>query len=191
MDRATALDEALKHIEGNFPKIPKSTPRKIVAQFTNPITHQKFQLYFAPGNFDEWCIFLQTNAIGYERVPTDAWYFGVLNDWAQYLVPDYIYYDFIRIYEAVAQAVAQDTISLIERISFAYPDYDQACVIWTILYMGMIAEENKANKILGKRLKRLGVYQVLIEGLSPEEAANFSRGRSTLELAPHCNERGF
>ena len=146
-------------------------------------------VYFAPGSFDDWGIYVER---GRERfAPTDIWYFTVLDDWAQYLVPDFIYYDFIKIYDTVATDVSQDTLELIERLSFSYPDYDQACLIWTILYMGMIAEENKTNKILGKRIKRLGIYQLLIERLEPVHAANFSRGRSTLELAPYCNERGF
>ena len=147
------------------------------------------KVYFAPGSFDDWCIYVERD--GQRFAPTDLWYFQVLEDWAQYLVPDFIYYDFIKIYEAVAIDVSQGTLELIERLSFSYPDYDQACLIWTILYMGMIAEENKTGKVLGKRIKRLGVYQVLIERQSPVYAANFSRGRSTLELAPYCNERGF
>ena len=146
-------------------------------------------VYFAPGSFDNWCIYVEEG--NQQFAPTDVWYFGVLCDWAQYLVADYIYYDFIKIYNTVAQDVSQATIELIERLSFAYPDYDQACLIWTILYMGMIAEENKTGKILGKRIKRLGVYQLLIEKLEPVHAANFSRGRTTLELASMCNERGF
>ena len=152
-------------------------------------TYGDSKVYFAPGSFDNWCIYVEK---GKERfAPTDIWYFVVLDDWAQYLVPDFIYYDFIKIYDAVATDVSHDTLELIERLSFSYPDYDQACLIWTILYMGMIAEENKTGKILGKRIKRLGIYQLLIERLEPVHAANFSRGRSTLELAPYCNERGF
>jgi hypothetical protein len=208
MDRAEALDNALAQIESNFDteyrKRPFGAPTQKVAVFKNPETHVNFRLYFGHGTFDDWCVFLRvvadghevTTELGYEKVPTDAWYFGVLNDWAEYLVPDFIYYDFIKIYETVAEgpahySVTAPTINLIERLSFSYPDYDQACVIWTILYMGMIAEENKTGKILGKRIKRLGVYQVLIERQTPVHAANFSRGRSTLELAPYCNERGF
>jgi hypothetical protein len=198
MDRENALATAIAQIEGNFgdTKNRFGSHRQKVATFTNPTTREKFVLYFGQGTFDDWCVFLKTTAAGYEKVPTDAWYFGVLRHWAQYLVADYIYYDFIKIYDTVAPgpahlSVTAPTINLIERLSFAYPDYEQACVIWTILYMGMIAEENKAGKILGKRIKRLGVYQVLIEGLEPVHAANFSRGRSTLELAPYCNERGF
>ena len=41
--------------------------------------------------------------------------------------------------------------------------------------MGMITEENKRNTRLGKRIKRLGMHQVLIEEIQPAIAVNFSR----------------
>ncbi len=42
--------------------------------------------------------------------------------------------------------------------------------IWfNVLYAGMVAEENKENAVLKKRIKRLGMHQVLIDGLEPEK----------------------
>jgi hypothetical protein len=55
----------------------------------------------------------------------------------------------------------------------------------------MIAEENKKNAILKKRIKRLGIYQVLIEGMKPEVAAVFSKGKKWRELDKTMLERGF
>ena len=64
--------------------------------------------------------------------------------------------------------------------------------IWfTIIYAAMIAEENKANAILKKRIKRLGMYQVLIQNMKPEEAAQFSRGKSASSLNILMNIAGF
>jgi len=57
--------------------------------------------------------------------------------------------------------------------------------------MGMIAEENKEGAILKKRIKRLGVYQVLIEGVSPKVAARYSRGLGADYLDKVCYYRGF
>jgi hypothetical protein len=43
--------------------------------------------------------------------------------------------------------------------------------LWfTVLYAGMISEENKTNAILKKRVKRLGIHQVLIQNSTPSEA---------------------
>jgi hypothetical protein len=55
----------------------------------------------------------------------------------------------------------------------------------------MIAEENKENTKLGKRIKRLGMYQTLVEKLDPFLAANFSRGMKWQEIDEECHKRGF
>ena len=61
----------------------------------------------------------------------------------------------------------------------------------TTIYAGMIAEERKAYTKLGKRVKRLGIHQVILEGMAPTRAANFSRGKAWREIAALCTERGF
>ena len=60
-----------------------------------------------------------------------------------------------------------------------------------VIYAAMVAEENKQFTRLGKRIKRLGVHQLLKEGLSPKEAANWSRGKAWRDLAAECEKRGF
>ena len=55
----------------------------------------------------------------------------------------------------------------------------------------MIAEENKAFTRLGKRIKRLGIYKLLIENKSVQQSANFMRGMGWREISDLCNERGF
>ena len=57
--------------------------------------------------------------------------------------------------------------------------------------MGMVAEEKKAGTRLGKRIKRLGVYKLLVENLSVEESANFMRGMNWRQIDALCRERGF
>ena len=61
----------------------------------------------------------------------------------------------------------------------------------SILYVGMIAEENKRRAMLRKRVKRLGVYQLLIENVAPEEAATFSRGKPWNVIDFECTVRQF
>ena len=46
---------------------------------------------------------------------------------------------------------------------------------------GMV-EQNYPNK-LGKRLKRLGIYQMLFEGMNVDQAANWSRGKPWREIS--------
>jgi 3-deoxy-D-manno-octulosonate 8-phosphate phosphatase KdsC-like HAD superfamily phosphatase len=64
--------------------------------------------------------------------------------------------------------------------------------LWmNVIYAGMIAEENKENAILKKRIKRLGVHQVLIDNISPEKAAVFSKGKKWKELDEIMRMKGF
>ena len=63
--------------------------------------------------------------------------------------------------------------------------------ILSILYMAMIAEEQKKYTRLGKRIKRLGIHKLLFEGASAREAANFMCGMGWRDIARLCEERGF
>lgn len=64
--------------------------------------------------------------------------------------------------------------------------------IWlNVMYAGMIAEENKANAILKKRIKRLAIHQILIDGVSPEEAVVFSKGKKWKDLDRLMISKGF
>ena len=62
---------------------------------------------------------------------------------------------------------------------------------FTVIYAGMIAEENKAKAILKKRIKRLGMYQTLVEQMPAAEAAIFSKGKKWRELDNICRQLGF
>ena len=55
----------------------------------------------------------------------------------------------------------------------------------------MIAEENKKNAILGKKIKGLAMYQIMIENFSAKEAANYSKGKKAFELLKECNAIGI
>jgi hypothetical protein len=57
--------------------------------------------------------------------------------------------------------------------------------------MGMVSEENYPNTILGKRIKRLGVHQLLFDGMTAEEAANWSRDKPWRELDKASKDWGF
>ena len=57
--------------------------------------------------------------------------------------------------------------------------------------MAIIPEENKAHTKLGKRIKRLGVHQILIENMNPNENTNYSKGMKWKEIEKKCIKRGF
>jgi hypothetical protein len=55
----------------------------------------------------------------------------------------------------------------------------------------MLSERYKAHTRLGKRVKLLGCHQVLVQGLEPRIAANWSRGRRWREIDAECRRLGF
>ena len=83
-------------------------------------------------------------------------------------------------------------MELIYHLSWAYgEDALEVDILFSILYAGMIAEENKHRAKLRKRVKRLGVHQVLWEDMAPEAAATFSRGKSWEVIDRECVQRQF
>lgn len=55
----------------------------------------------------------------------------------------------------------------------------------------MISEESKKNTKLGKRIKLLVLYYLLIKDLEPNYCANFMRNVSVKEIDKLCKEEGF
>jgi len=152
------------------------------------------QVVFDNGRFDGWCVYVIDGQTRF--APTDSWYFQILKDFTQYRAPSDIYQDFIGIYELTDETIREEVLLLIHTISAQYADTAKAATIFKVLYYGMIAEENKKSPLgerlpLRKRIKRLGVYQVLLENLSPEQAANYSRGWGADYLDKVCYYRGF
>lgn len=149
-------------------------------------------LEFARGGFDDWCVYYVDEENNKRMPPTDTFYFSRLADLGNIHGHDKIYKDFISFYEKTDHTINQDILDLIGKVSQTYKD-DWLVLdkLFTTIYAGMIAEENKAYAILKKRIKRLGMYQVLIEQQAPDFAANFSRGKKWRELDRLCKERGF
>jgi hypothetical protein len=143
---------------------------------------------FTQGSFDEWAVVVKV--AGFPEWPKDSWYFTKLAEYAQEL-GEVVYKDFVTLYEVTTKEALEVIFDLISGIAARYPKPKEAEVIFCILYMTMIAEENKDGAILKKRIKRLGVHQILVEGMAPELAANYSRGKKSEELVMECHLRGF
>ena len=83
-------------------------------------------------------------------------------------------------------------LNSISTLSASYGDNALAVdVVFTILYMAMIAEERKVYTKLGKRIKRLGIHALLRENVPVNNAANFMRGMGWREIDTLCRERSF
>ncbi len=148
-------------------------------------------LEYDAGQFDNWCVYL-TRPGNARYAPRDYQYFARLVEYGKKFGNSQLYEDYVLIYNKTSKTLDTDMFSEIVGLCAKYEaDQIEIAIDFSIIYMGMIAEENKEHSILGKRIKRLGVYQVLMENYQPNIAANFSRGKKWRELAALCKERGF
>ena len=148
-------------------------------------------LEYDRGGFDDWCVYF-TDTNGTRKPPRDVDYFKQLTELAEKYSVEKVYTDYVQVYNLTGEEVEQPALAEISRISVSYGrDALDVDVIFSILYMAMIAEERKKYTRLGKRIKRLGIYKLLIEKRSVYEAANFMRGMGWRDIDALCRERGF
>jgi hypothetical protein len=110
-----------------------------------------------------------------------------------------LYEDIVKIYDKTTDTVDPELLEEITQLSLKYPSPPPSDSRWevsvdkvlSIIYAAFIAEENYPNTMLGKRVKRLGLYQVLIEGMDPYEASQYSVGMDWEDIAEACRVRGF
>lgn len=148
-------------------------------------------LEYDRGSFDDWCVYLTKNN-GIRKPPRDMDYFCQLKELAGNYGVEQVYSDYVRVYNHTNRSVEKTVLDEISEIASRYGhDALEVDVIFSILYMAMIAEERKKNTRLGKRIKRLGIYVLLVENRTVSEAANFMRGMGWRDIDVLCRERGF
>jgi hypothetical protein len=149
------------------------------------------KISFGRGRFDGWCIYVERVDKPDEKFffPLDSWYFAEMARIDSY--EPGVYEDFVKIYNETNKKVDKKVLEMIVELAGKYTENHLVELIYAILYAGMIAEENKYGTKLGKRIKRLGMYQTLVEKLDPNDAANFSRGMKWQEIDEQCQRRGF
>lgn len=148
-------------------------------------------LEYDRGSFDEWCVYL-TRPNQNRKPPLDIDYFQQLKDYAARYGVDTIYNDYVKVYDLTGKEFEPIVLRKISNIASSYGDDAlELDIIFTILYMAMIAEEKKAYTRLGKRIKRLGIHKLLIENYSVKSSANFMRGMGWRDIDALCKERKF
>lgn len=152
--------------------------------------NKNLSIEFDFGGFDQWCVFVNRN--GKRYAPKDIEYFQILKDIATEYGVAKVHDDFILIYERTTAYLDNSILNLITHQSKSYLKHEPEFDLWmSVVYAGMVAEENKMNAILKKRIKRLGVTQVLMEDISPAIAAEFSKGKTWRELDVIMKGKGF
>lgn len=148
-----------------------------------------YTLEFKTGRFDDYCVYV-TKPNKRLWFPYDWQYLR----WIQNLKKKYsvfkVYLDFLRIYNLARydydETEAYDVICEVDKTYTGDTEH-----WWSIFYMTMVAEERKENTILGKRIKRLGVYNVLFDNFTPQYTAEYMRGMRWYELEELMIERGI
>ena len=150
-----------------------------------------YYLEYDRGSFDDWCVYF-TQPNGKRNPPKDIDYFSDLKEIAAKYGTECIYQDYVRVYDMTGKQPENRVLVEISAIAKQYAsDSLKVDIILSILYLAMIAEENKRYSRLGKRIKRLGVFLLLMEDQSVHCSANFMRGMKWQEIDKLCKERGF
>jgi hypothetical protein len=141
------------------------------------------KVMFDFGTFDGYCVYV-ADEYNKKRAPKDYEYFRFFLELTEVYGNDKVYNDFLTIYNATDNEINHAIRDVIDEIVSTYNEdvRDKVEENLSVIWGGMIAEENKDNSYLGKRVKRLGMYQVLMGGMLPEDAAEFSRGKPWREL---------
>lgn len=149
------------------------------------------KIVFDKGKFDNWCVYIIE--CGKRYAPKDKEYFSELKKLALKYSALTIYTDFLKIYKSTSATIENSVLAIITEISNQYQIEDQATIKkwFTVIYAGMVAEENKKSAVLKKRIKHLGIYQLLMLDHPPEEAANFSKGKKWQEIDKYMKEYGL
>ena len=132
------------------------------------------------------------NESGVKKAPLDVDYFNELLILRDLIGVDDTYKLFINIYDKVDKNVNKEVINFIIHTSEEFKQYEiELDLLLMTLYYTMIAEENKKYTRLGKKIKRLGVHQVLKENFNIRVAANYSKGLGWRDIEQECRNRGF
>ena len=131
------------------------------------------EIGFTRGRFDDWCVYFHDGE--HDKYMLDKEYFKTM----QVISEKYptVWDDFCVVYNLTEKAPDERIFNVINLLSKKYGEYqEQFEKERGVIYMGMIAEENKENAILGKKVKYIGMYQTLKLGWDVEKSANFSKG---------------
>lgn len=156
------------------------------------MTRDNYSFSFGKGTFDDYCV--------YTVRPNGKLWFAKDYEylyWIQQLSKtrygkDRVYNDFLRIYYEVSYDYDfESAYEVIKEVSDTYPRSAKTEHWWTIFYMTMVAEERKENSILGKMIKRLGVYNVIYDGYTPKCTAEYMKNKDVDYLYKKMKKRGI
>jgi hypothetical protein len=154
------------------------------------------EIWHRPGNFDDYYVWVKSG-VPELRMDRDVEYLRMLKEFGKAFGLDEAYDDFVRVYKMVGTTWDDALSAAATSVSKRYGGCDDvfaADVMFSVLGAAMVSEEQSrlsGKAPNGKRAKRLAVYQVLKDGMDPEEAANCSRHKSHFWMDKECRSKGF
>ena len=169
-------------------------------------------IFFARGKIDNWCAYVakrDEDRKWHLYAPKDKFYFERIfyvayNQDKAY--PNRKQSPFQRIYNEVMHIaeimffdpthVSEEICNEIDRIVISYTEeneiyQDMLKLALYEIYYGMIAEENKEGTILGRKIKMLGLYDMLINRKGINVSCDCNRNVPVGVLMTECNNIGY
>lgn len=148
-------------------------------------------IFFGRGTTDVWCAYV-AKEVGNNKMlcsmPSDKYYFTLIQNIAFGRgCPEAMYADFVDIHRRTGKCIDASVVEYIGRLADNYDrDADVMYNMFMHVYYGMVAEENKAHTHLGKSIKLLGLYDLLIRRKSVNDAADCNRGSNWRAIHADC-----
>lgn len=153
-------------------------------------------IFFGSGDFDVWCAYTgMYDEYGIMRcaMPSDKYYFKIIRDVADARNCHVsMYADFVDIFRRTGKVLNDAVVVHIGELADRYDkDSDIMYNMFMHVYYGMLAEENKQGAVLGKSIKLLGLYDLLIDRKSVKDAADCNRDRNWSGIYTDCDAAGI
>ncbi len=146
---------------------------------------------YGMGSYDEWCVYESNPEVRAKRVG-DYDYFKKIRELGNIYEISDVFNTFCSIYNRTTAEIDEDILKDISETCEQYEDdYDKAEYAFCLLYLSMVSEMNKEYSKLGKRVKGLGIHQLLFQKMKIHDIANFTKGKKWFEVAAACEQYGF
>lgn len=151
-------------------------------------------IYFSEGAFDNYCVYVNEVPNMFRYAMKDDEYFKWILSLSKQYGAVQVWDDFCAIYDIIdmnsnVQPDAKRAMEVAADVDMHYTD--DTIKWWLVFYMTMVAECKKENAILKKRIKKLGVYNILFDGYSIDYTTTYMRNKHWRELDELMKERGI
>lgn len=150
------------------------------------------QVCFDKGRFDDWCVYyIYPN--GSRKAPKDVDYFSSIKRLDDIYGSNIVYNLIFEVFQRTTKDVDDRILDYITeqcQAKFGTQSLEADKNI-TFIYMGMIAEENKKNAKVKKRIKMLGIHYLLKEHKSVNDSATCLCGMNSDKILEECAKRNI